>query len=174
MKILFNLEYQTSFGEELVLNILNECGETELHKLDTVDGKHWSYMLLKPVETGSHIDYYYTLMRGDELLRSEWQTEPHRLEFAATKATCYTVYDHWLDIPEDAYMYSSAFTECIMCCQREMSAETDYQRTVRLKVRAPQPRIGEQLGLVGGCDALGRDADRHADARQPDERFRCR
>ena len=155
MKILFNLEYQTSFGEELVLNILNECGETELHKLDTVDGKHWSYMLLKPVETGSHIDYYYTLMRGDELLRSEWQTEPHRLEFAATKATCYTVYDHWLDIPEDAYMYSSAFTECIMCCQREMSAETDYQRTVRLKVRAPQPRIGEQLGLVGGCDALG-------------------
>jgi 4-alpha-glucanotransferase len=67
----------------------------------------------------------------------------------------YTIYDHWIDIPEDAYMYSSAFTDCIMACQREFSPTTEYQQTVRLKVRAPQIRIGQQLGLVGAGEALG-------------------
>ena len=31
MKLLFNLEYQTTFGEELVLNIQKENGKTEQH-----------------------------------------------------------------------------------------------------------------------------------------------
>ena len=39
--------------------------------------------------------------------------------------------------------------------QCEPSPVTDFQRTVRLKVRAPQPRIGEQLAVVGGCELLG-------------------
>jgi 4-alpha-glucanotransferase len=52
-------------------------------------------------------------------------------------------------------MYSSAFTDCIMACQREFSPTTEYQQTVRLKVRAPQIRIGQQLGLVGAGEALG-------------------
>ena len=40
MKIRFNLEYQTTFGEELMLNILAE-GKTEQHKMGTLDGLHW-------------------------------------------------------------------------------------------------------------------------------------
>ena len=39
MRIGFNLEYQTTFGEELVLNILSE-GKTEQHKMGTIDGYH--------------------------------------------------------------------------------------------------------------------------------------
>ena len=155
MKIQFNIEYQTTFGEELVLNILKEDSKPEQHKMGTLDGNHWTCEISKAFKTCSHIDYYYTLVRGEQITRSEWQIEPHRLEFVATKGARYILYDHWIDIPEDAYMYSSAFTECIMCCQREMSSEIDYQRTIRLKVRAPQPRIGEQLGLVGGCETLG-------------------
>ena len=155
MKIQFNIEYQTTFGEELVLNILKEDSKPEQHKMGTLDGNHWTCEISKAFKTCSHIDYYYTLVRGEQITRSEWQIEPHRLESVATKGARYILYDHWIDIPEDAYMYSSAFTECIMCCQREMSSEIDYQRTIRLKVRAPQPRIGEQLGLVGGCETLG-------------------
>ena len=45
MKILFNLEYQTTFGEELMLNILGENGSTEQHKMGTLDGLHWSVVL---------------------------------------------------------------------------------------------------------------------------------
>ena len=155
MKILFNLEYQTVFGEELVLNVMSENGGTGKYKMNTLDGQHWFYDLSKHVETGSYMDYFYTLVRGEEEIRHEWLVAPHRLEFVAANGQQYIVYDHWIDIPEDAYLYSSAFTECIMCSQCELSPVTDFQRTVRLKVRAPQPRIGEQLGLVGGCELLG-------------------
>ena len=156
MKILFNVEYQTTFGEDLVLNILSDdASKTSKHKMTTLDGTHWFVELTKNLKPGTYIDYYYSLMRGDEEARHEWLVEPHRLEFAAEKGIRYTVYDHWIDIPEDAYLYSSAFTDCVMANQRELSTTTEYLRTVRLKVRAPQLRIGEQLGIVGAGDALG-------------------
>ena len=157
MKILFNVEYQTTFGENLVLNILptEEGGKLSQHKMTTLDGCHWFVEVTKNPKPSTYIDYYYSLMHGDEEARHEWLVEPHRLEFAAQKAARYTIYDHWIDIPEDAYMYSSALTDCIMVNQREMSMPTEYQRTVRLKVRAPQIRIGEQLAIVGAGDSLG-------------------
>ncbi len=157
MKLLFNLDYRTSFGEDMVLNILpdEEGGKVSQHKMTTLDGEHWFVELTKTVKPGTYMDYYYSLMRGDEEARHEWQVEPHRLEFAATKATRYTIYDHWIDIPEDAYMYSSAFTECIMARQREKTTRSEYQSTIRLKVRAPQLRQEERLAIVGEPASLG-------------------
>ena len=157
MKILFNIEYQTTFGEFLMLNIVTDeqSGKVQQHKLTTLDGLHWFCELSKTAKPGTYIDYYYSVMRGDEEARHEWLVQPHRLEFVAQKGMRYTIYDHWVDTPEDAYMYSSAFTDCIMANQRELSPTTEFQQTVRLKVRAPQIRIGEQLGLVGAGEALG-------------------
>ena len=157
MKLLFNVEYQTTFGEDLVLNILSEedAAKTSQHKMTTLDGVHWFVELTKAAKPGTYIDYYYSLIRGEETLRHEWLVEPHRLEFAAQKAARYTVYDHWIDIPEDSYMYSSALTECVMARKRALSTKSEYQRTVRLKVRAPQLRLGEQLAIVGEPASLG-------------------
>ena len=157
MKILFNIEYQTTFGEFLMLNIVTDeqSGKVQQHKLTTLDGLHWFCELSKTAKPGTYIDYYYSVMRGDEEARHEWLVQPHRLEFVAQKGMHYTIYDHWVDTPEDAYMYSSAFTDCIMANQRELSPTTEFQQTVRLKVRAPQIRIGEQLGLVGAGEVLG-------------------
>ena len=154
MRINFHLEYQTTFGEELVLNILKD-DTAEQHKMGTLDGLHWSTELSKPVKTSTHIDYYYSVMRGDQQERTEWLTEPHRLEFAAQKGVHYTVYDHWIDIPEDAYLYSSAFTECVAARKQDMSPQTTFGKTVRLKVRAPQLRNNERLAIIGGGEALG-------------------
>ena len=155
MKILFNVEYFTTFGESLMLNILSEdAAKTSQHKMSTLDGQHW-FVELNMTQKGAFIDYYYSVMKGDEESRHEWLVEPHRLEFAATKASYYTVYDHWIDIPEDAYMYSSAFTDCITARKRELSSKNEYQRTVRLKVRAPQLRQGERLAIVGEPVQLG-------------------
>ena len=157
MRLLFNVEYHTSFGEFLVLNILSgdDASKVSHHKMTTLDDSHWFIELNKTFKAGTYIDYYYSVVRGDEEIRHEWLVEPHRLEFAAQKGIRYVVYDHWIDIPEDAYMYSSAFTDCIMACQREFSPTSEFQQTVRLKVRAPQLRIGQQLGIAGAGDALG-------------------
>ena len=155
MRLQFNLEYQTTFGEELMLNILTSKEQTEQHRMATGDGLHWTCELTKAVEPGTYIDYYYSLIRGEQETRHEWLVEPHRLEFAATQAQRYTVYDHWIDIPEDAYMYSSAFTDCVMKRERQLSIASEFSRTVRLKVRAPQLRANERLGVIGGGEALG-------------------
>ena len=155
MKLIFNLDYHTTFGESLVLNIMGTEGKVQQHKMATVDGEHWSCEVTKNKTGEGYIDYYYTLQQGDETTRHEWLVEPHRLELAAEKGARYTVYDHWIDIPEDAYMYSSAFTDCVAARKRTLSVATKYARTVRLKVRAPQLRAGERLALVGGPEILG-------------------
>ena len=154
MKLQFNLEYQTTFGEELVLNILSEKKQ-EQHKMSTLDGLHWNCELSKTMKASACIDYYYSVYRGDQETRHEWLTEPHRLEFAAIRGIRYTIYDHWIDIPEDSYMYSSAITECVAARKRTMSEQEEYGRTIRLKVRAPQLRGNERLALIGGGEALG-------------------
>ena len=154
MRINFHLEYQTTFGEELVVNILTD-GKAEEHKMGTLDGIHWSAEISKTVRTAGCMDYYYSVVRGDKQERTEWLVEPHRLEFAAEKGVHYTVYDHWLDIPEDAFLYSTAFTECVAARKLNMSPQTSYAKTVRLKVRAPQLRNNERLAIIGAGDALG-------------------
>ena len=154
MKLLFNLEYQTTFGEELVLNILKENGKVEQHKMGTLNGLNWT-CTINHGKACTYVDYYYSVYRGDEEYRHEWLVQPHRLEFSATKATRYIVYDHWIDIPEDSYLYSSAFTDCVFARECRLSKEADYSRTVRLKVRAPQLRGNERLAVIGSGETLG-------------------
>ena len=103
MKLYFNLEYQTTFGEELVLSVINDdvkSSKSEQYKMSTLDGLHWFCEMSRSVKASSHIDYYYSVYRGDQQTRHEWLVIPHRLEFAAIRGIRYTVYDHWLDLQE--------------------------------------------------------------------------
>ena len=153
MKLQFNIEYQASFGEQLVLNVMGD--KVNAHAMSTLDGLHWSVEISCSKPSGTYLDYYYSVMRGEKEVRHEWLVEPHRLELAAVRGAHYTVFDHWLDTPEDSYMYSSAFTDCVMARERQLSTATEYQSTIRLKVRAPQLRNDDRLALVGSADALG-------------------
>ena len=155
MKLVFNLEYLTSFGEQLVMNIIGDGQDVESHAMSTLDGLHWTTELSCLKEKGTLLDYYYSVVRGEKEVRHEWLVEPHRLELVAAKGALYTVFDRWIDTPADSYMYSSAFTDCVMARERQMSPGTEFQRTIRLKVRAPQLRNGERLALVGSSNYLG-------------------
>jgi 4-alpha-glucanotransferase len=88
MKLLFNIEYQTTFGEYLMLNILSKDNASKVtqYKMSALDGTHWSYQLTKTAKPGTYIDYYYSVYRGDDETRHEWLVEPHRVEFAAQKS----------------------------------------------------------------------------------------
>ena len=87
--------------------------------------------------------------------RSEWLTVKHVLNFTCTAATEYHVYDRWNDMPEDSYLYSSAFTDCINHQVPQPLKSTSFARTLRLIVRAPQLRDGERLAVIGAQKALG-------------------
>ena len=160
MNILLSVNYSTSFGDELVLNLItavNDGIKTSVpYRMRTVDGREWTCNIRLDLDKGTYIDYYYSVVRGeDSVVRREWQNEPHRLEINALRGDNITVYDHWIDIPDDSYLYSSAFTDCIRRRKLSPAPLSDYPVTVRLKVRAPQLAGNQRLMLVGNDEALG-------------------
>jgi 4-alpha-glucanotransferase len=159
MDLRFNLEYHTMFGEMLALNVVSSDNEGEKvinsYKMSTIDGQNWSCDINSLLKTGTYLDYFYTLLRDEQEVRREWTLETHRLELVATKAKRYVVYDHWIDIPANAYLYSSAMTECINRHERLQPRRQAFARTVRLKVRAPQLHRNERLAVVGNETVLG-------------------
>ena len=155
MKLRFNIEYQTSFGEQLVLNIKENSEKTTSYRMSSLDDYHWFYELNGRFSVGEVIDYYYSVDCDGQPKRHEWLVDTHRLEMASEKGINYTIYDHWIDIPEDSYLYSSAFTDCVARHTVVKSPVKPFSTTVRLKVRAPQLRQEERLALIGADKALG-------------------
>ncbi len=159
MNLHFNIHYNTVFGQELVLNIIDsaEDGEKRISKyhMTSYDGHVWDLVLRKGFKPGDRIDYFYSVHRGDNVERTEWRMITHRLELNEKNAVNYTAYDNWVDIPEDSYLYTSAFTECVSPTKIEPVKMLEISRVVRLKVRAPQLRKGQSLAVVGKGDGLG-------------------
>jgi len=159
MNLHFNIHYNTVFGQELVLNIIDsaEDGEERISKyhMTSYDGHVWDLVLRKGFKPGDRIDYFYSVHRGDNVERTEWRMITHRLELNEKNAVNYTAYDNWVDIPEDSYLYTSAFTECVSPTKIEPVKMLEISRAVRLKVRAPQLRKGQSLAVVGKGDGLG-------------------
>ena len=153
MTVQFNIEYKAMFGEQIVVNIQTEEGELKL-PLETTDGERWAcdWGVESPEKSYT---YYYSVEREGRAVKTEWLMIKHQLDVNAKKAAVYTLYDHWKAMPEDAFLYSSAFTDCINHqAPQEMKPETG-SKIVRLIVRAPQLRDGERLGVLGADKVLG-------------------
>ena len=153
MTVQFNIEYKAMFGEQIVVNIQTEEGELKL-PLETTDGERWAcdWCVESPEKSYT---YYYSVEREGRAVKTEWLMIKHQLDVNARKAVVYTLYDHWKAMPEDAYLYSSAFTDCINHqAPQKMKPETG-SKIVRLIVRAPQLRDGDRLGVLGADKVLG-------------------
>ena len=160
MKLTFNINYDTIFGEEVLLNVVENSKKggkkTSQYRMNNRDGKHWWVELNRTeASLNTAIDYYYSVDCDWSDGRHEWLTEKHRLELTVVKGKEYTIYDHWSDIPEDSYLYSSAFTECVNKRPLSVIKPSAYDKTVRLMVRAPQLRSTDRLCVVGKPKAMG-------------------
>ena len=151
IRFVFNVNYKTAFGEDVVLNL-----KGVKYRMTTLDGELWSVNVsLKDIRVGDVLRYYYSVELDGVETRHEWLTQAHMLDITASKTEHYVVYDRWISMPEDSYLYSSAFTDCINGQTPVVPAATDYAKTVRIKVRAPQLRRGQSLALVGEIESLG-------------------
>lgn len=155
MLILFNINYVASYTEELFINIKMPGGKTETYKMTRWQNGSWRYELRFEPGGMTFLDYHYSVQRMNVVLRTEWTMQAHRLDIGQTGLLQYTVYDAWIDMPHDTYLYTSAYTQCIN--RRENRGV--YRRTnpsvLRLKVRAPQLRGFEHLVLAGSHPVLG-------------------
>ena len=153
MSFHFNITYKTLYGESLVLNILAGKETLRLH-MSTADGEHWSCRWSADKAQKSY-SYYYNVERSGCVCKTEWLMIKHLLDVTAGHGDDYYIHDLWRDMPEDSYLYSSAFTDCI---NHQIPVEmpvSNCAKTVRIIVRAPQLRKGYRLGLIGAGDALG-------------------
>src|SRR5574344_2414783 len=133
MDIIFNIDYKTVFGEELLLNIIKkkEDGKEQISplRMSNEDGIHWHCRLHKENNDGdNNITYYYSVDCAGYAKRHEWLIEPHFLEINTTKKNNITIFDHWHDIPQDSYLYSSVFTECIHHRKTEHATSNSFAR----------------------------------------------
>lgn len=155
MKLNFNINYQTVYGEQLVLNI-QENGKNIQYRMNTADGERWTCHINKQrLANGTVLEYFYSVDCDGSQQRQEWLTEPHRLEINIETANNYNIYDRWISMPEDSYLYSSAFTDCVNRRHSKPLKVSAFNKTVRMKVRAPQLHVGESLAVIGSCESLG-------------------
>lgn len=144
MKLKAKIVYQTRWGEELVLCLNNrQYSMTYLH-----DGI-WSVEIARLAIPASG-EYHYEVMADGNVVNTEWRTHKLPVEILKGKKTV-EVHDIWLDRPEDAPFYSSAFTEGIF--GRKKSAHDNMTKSnLTLRVNFPTLRPEEKLALA--CSSL--------------------
>ena len=151
MKISFQIEYRTQWGEEL--RVLFADGQT--FALQTHDGTTWRNSIdIDPLHIASEISYRYALYRNNVCIRKEWNGVKRRL----TVNLAYShliLNDAWRDRPEDTYFYSSAFSGSDDR-HYPTGTETNHDRSLLLKVRCPRMRSKtRKLAVSGNQECLG-------------------
>ena len=120
MNALISIEYNTVWGESLVLCL----GNREIPMVSDGMGR-WSAKVAR-VSSEALNHYNFKLVRRDGTQRHEWRH--HSLNLAgAAASTSIVIRDRWQDAPEDAPFYSSAFTKGIF--SREGIVPGDSQAT---------------------------------------------
>jgi len=168
MKLNVNIEYRTSWGEELVL-----CLGGKRYPLTYAGDGIWEKEISR-ITLRNGVEYSYELMREGEVVRTEWKGHVLTLPEGVAPKTV-TINDRWNDRPEDAPFYSTAFTKAIFgrsadgavgsssSCKRaghtsqlsELQAECLAGTNAVLQVMAANIRPNETLALAGSSDQLG-------------------
>ena len=154
MKLTFRIEYRTAWGEMLGATL---CGnDNQPIMLSTGDGIRWEGSAeMTDAPAGIPISYRYGVYRDGQCIRRESGTMPH-IFCPGKKRNChYILDDFWKDLPQESYLYSSAFSG-------------DYQSANRIKTMAPADcsitfralcpclhHKHQQLGICGRGAALG-------------------
>ena len=164
MKLKFNIEYNTQWGESLHVDLCCQSQDGTRRRQDllmqTQDGLNWT-LETAVIESRQHpvssITYAYMVENGDGLvLRREWSHVPRTYWFDSTKS--YVFNDQWHDRPLCAHLYTNAYLTTVHAPhgeQVEARRLPFYRRTAVFRVSAPQLEAGQSLALLGSHPMLG-------------------
>ncbi len=156
MRITFNIDYRTNWGESLyICGDIPELGGGDQQKalpMRLVGAENWSIDVEISAKT-KDFNYYYIVKPENAAWRFEWGT-PHKYRIGKGVKLS-VVNDRWQDMPKDKPYYSSAFVEGMLyrsCKDQALSAE---KGVLNIRVAAPMIQPDEILALAGEGDALG-------------------
>ncbi len=151
MKIFFQIEYHTVWGEEVRIQLCQDGKENKYIALSTTDGINWK----KEVDVKGDFTYTYYIFRNGEPARKEWNINPRTVQSDGERRT-FIMNDAWRDVPGQSYYFSSAFTECVMKIKgKKYPKENFFSKNIRIIATAPQLENGQSLAVCGNQKELG-------------------
>ena len=152
MTVSFNIEYRTSWGEEVrIAGLLPES--IPMH---TTDGIYWTADVeLEVPKEGMTINYSYQIEQNQIIIRKEWDSFPRRLFLSGNSKKKYQIKDCWKNIPEQLYYYSSAFTEALLAHPDRAEIPPCHRKGLVIKAYAPRINKDYSLAICGNQKALG-------------------
>ena len=152
MTVSFNIEYRTSWGEEVrIAGLLPES--IPMH---TTDGIYWTADVeLEVPKEGMTINYSYQIEQNGIVTRKEWDSFPRRLFLSGNSKKKYQIKDCWKNIPEQLYYYSSAFTEALLAHPDRAEIPPCHRKGLVIKAYAPRINKDYCLAICGNQKALG-------------------
>ncbi len=173
MKITFNINYRTNWGESLYIGgNIPELGGGDDHaalQMTYLGGESWQ-LTLDVASVPETFDYKYIVKAEGKPWRLEWG-EPHRCE-AHGALESINILDRWQDQPHDKPYYSSAFVDGILYRPFRSQPLKVEAGMLNVRVQAPMIAPDEILAIAGEEKALGawnvKQAVRMNDARFPE------
>ena len=156
MKITFNINYRTNWGEEVgiygSIPALGNGNEANALKMNLDGTENWQAVIEVP-DTTPDFTYSYIIKHENGTVRKEWGIA-HAFRRGRSAKT-YEIFDQWQDQPIDRQYYSSAFTDCICHRENREKAQTVKNGIINIRVSAPMIKSDEILAISGGCEQLG-------------------
>lgn len=169
MKIHLSIDYRTNWGEVVCAEFLVKKSKGKEVKreleLNTADGVLWTGEMILTDKDALSFSYYYNIKKGDIVVRQGWMGMPRTFRFDNAKKL--TVRDFWRDLPIRAHMYSSAYCHLNNLNTRAHIDIPYFDKTLILRVNAPQLKEGEVLAVVGNMPLMGAWDGAHALPMQP-------
>ena len=169
MKIQLSVNYRTNWGEVVCAEFkIQKSKGSEAHRsleLKTEDGETWGGEVNITDKDAVSFSYNYIVKKGDITVRQGWLGCPRSFRYDPKKSI--RVRDFWRDLPIRAHLYSSAYCHLN---QQGMAPHADipyYDKTLILRVEAPQLTEGQVLAVVGNLPVLGAWDASHALRMQP-------
>ncbi len=156
MKLTFNVDYHTNWGESLyVTGNISEFGNCDLDhatKLSLKGEQQWTIEVELP-DSVSEFEYSYIVKNDNGYVKHEWGKPRKFIRGRAAKT--YTIFDKWQDQPADKPLYSSAITECLNHRSERNKKPGLRSGYINISVAAPMVSKENILAICGGCNALG-------------------
>ncbi len=158
MKIIFNIDYYTQWGEKIFIAgdipELNDERDTQVgRKMSYYGNGHWTLEIeITPAQ--GRFKYHYSMRDAENMVRKEWG-KPHTIDID-THATTVRIFDKWSDTPTDKAAYSTAFMECINPHKSDKESARMSAGTLTFITEAPFVPSDMELAICGSCESLGK------------------
>ena len=156
MKISFNINYHTNWGESVYLcgtiPALGGGDAREAVEMNLISPDMWQFTL-ETENKPEDFDYYFVVKAEGRAWRFEWGENHH---FRAGEGISeYLIFDNWHDMPTDKPFYSSAFLDGILRRDNRQPQLLSLPDTLNIRIEAPMIAPDECLAIAGEGDFLG-------------------